>query len=152
MGARPLSRRAVTLDMLGPSARRQAEDALIAETLRAVKEKAAPKPKRKHKYGAIPKVVDDIWFPSTLEADHYAELKLRERAGEIYELERQPRFPIVVNGIALAEYRADFAYRVTATGGREIIDCKGVRTPLYRLKKRLVETLHGITIIEVTAK
>jgi len=28
-------------------------------------------------------------------------------------------------------------------------DVKGVKTPVYRLKKKLVEALHGITIQEI---
>ncbi len=45
-------------------------------------------------------------------------------------------------------YKADFRYEVTATGERVIEDVKGVRTAVYRLKKKLVKALYGIEIIE----
>jgi hypothetical protein len=137
------------LSDLHGSARKQAEDLLIADTLRAVVEKAE-KPRRKHKYGAVPTEVDGVYFPSKLEAKRYTELKMSERAGTIAALELQPRFPIVVNGIAIAEYRADFRYRSMPSGDVVIEDSKGVKTPVYRIKKRLVEALYRIKIIEVS--
>lgn len=103
------------------------------------------------KYGAEA-VVEDGWrFDSKAEAIRYRELLLRGRAGEIADLELQPVFLIVVNGIRIATYRADFAYRDLQAGGAFVVeDVKGVRTPVYRLKKRLVEALHGIVIREIT--
>ena len=117
-----------------------------------------------HKYRAKPTEVDGVRFASQKEARRYAELKLLERAGEIWDLELQPRFPLcvpsttgTVMGAAKAlagtfdgrigEYRGDFAYHDKS--GRVVEDVKGFKTPLYRWKKRHVEAQYGIEIREV---
>ena len=107
----------------------------------------------KNKYRAIPTVVDGIRFASKAEAKHYGVLKIRERAGEITDLELQPEYPIIVNGVRVAIYRADFRFMGRTKHGyiQMIVDVKGMRTPVYKLKKKLVEALYGITITEVKA-
>lgn len=100
------------------------------------------------KYGAIPTTVDGITFASKAESRRYQELKLLERAGEISRLELQPSFKCEINGKLVCTYRADFSF-FTKTE-RVIEDVKGVRTPVYRLKKKLVEALFpGVVIKEV---
>jgi hypothetical protein len=109
-------------------------------------------PKRA-KYRAVPTVVDGIRFASKKEAKRYSELKLMEKAGQIGPIERQPRYPIIVNRIPICTYVADFRY---LAGGKlgdgpirlTVEDTKGFRTPEYRLKKKLVEALYGIEILE----
>lgn len=49
-----------------------------------------------HKFNAVKTVIDGHTFASKAEAARYAELKLLRRAGEIFELELQPKYPIVV--------------------------------------------------------
>ena len=106
--------------------------------------------KRKHKYNAVKTVVDGITFPSKAEARRYSELKLLERGGVIQDIELQPQFICTVNGKLVCKYVADFQY---AKGNNEIVeDVKGVKTPVYRLKKKLVEALYGITITEIGGK
>lgn len=107
---------------------------------------------RPHKYGAKPTEVDGLRFDSKREAARYSALQLLVRAGEIVDLEVQPTYPIIIADpqgmpVIVAAYRADFRYR----RGRDVVveDVKGVRTPLYRLKKKLVEALYGIKITEV---
>jgi hypothetical protein len=108
------------------------------------------------KYGAVATTIYGIRFHSQKEARRYGELKLLEKAGEIRELELQPVFPISVpqrgrHGVTVdvAKYIADFRYRSGPKGLLVIEDVKGMRTALYRLKKRLVECQYGITITEV---
>lgn len=100
-----------------------------------------------HKYGARSTVVDGIRFASKAEARHYAELKLLERAGKITALELQPKFPVVIRGEHICDYVADFSYRDEVQ--RRVVDVKGVETPVFRLKKRLVEALYPHVKIEV---
>jgi hypothetical protein len=102
------------------------------------------------KYRAIPTRVDGVRFASKAEASRFVELKLLEKAGKIQDLELQPSFQIEVNGHRVCVYKADFAYRDGATWERVIEDVKGMRTPVYRLKKKLVEAQYGVTITEVT--
>jgi hypothetical protein len=118
---------------------------------------------RRSKYGAIKTEVDGIVFASKAEARRYAELRLLEKAGEIRNLKLQPSFPIEVirrwNGevVQAGVYIADFQYDdviATHRGGYEawktvIEDVKGMKTPVYRLKKKLVEAQYGIEITEV---
>lgn len=102
-----------------------------------------------HKYHARAVVRDGVRFDSTAEADRYAALRWLEKAGQIRDLERQPVFALVVNGQKVGNYRGDFAYTVVATSERITEDVKGVRTPVYRLKKKLVAALHGVAIAEI---
>ncbi len=101
------------------------------------------------KYNAVRTEVDGFIFDSKAEARRYSELKLAEQAGEITALELQPKFSIDINGKHICTYIADFKYTDNRTGRTVIEDVKGVKTPVYRLKKKLVEALHGITIQEI---
>lgn len=101
-----------------------------------------------NKYRAIKTEVDGIVFDSKREAARYSDLKLLVRAGTIMDLQIQPAFELTVNGVRIGEYRADFCYRAL-DGKTTVEDVKGVRTPVYRLKKRLVEALYSIRILEV---
>jgi hypothetical protein len=104
------------------------------------------------KYGAVPTLVDGIKFASKKEAARYRELKLLVLAGAIRDLQLQPRFVLTVQGVTIGKYIGDFRYEeLTETGGRwdtVVEDVKGVKTPIYRLKKRIVEALYGIDIRE----
>jgi hypothetical protein len=105
--------------------------------------------KRTNKFRAVKTVVDGVTFASKAEARRYGELRLMERAGDISRLELQPKFPVRVNGVLVCTYVADFAYFTASQ--RVVEDVKGVKTPVYRLKKKLVEAAYpGVTIIEVS--
>lgn len=74
---------------------------------------------------------------SKLEAGRCDDLHALQAAGQIERLTMQPEFPIVINGRHVFKYVADFAY---FTGQCRIVeDVKGMVTPLYRLKKKVVE-------------
>lgn len=102
-----------------------------------------------NKYRNIYTEVDGITFHSKAEAARYQQLKLLERALEICNLTLQPSFSIELNGIPICKYKADFSYYDKVKRKNIIEDVKGVRTPLYRLKKRLVEAQHGIMVVEI---
>jgi len=114
---------------------------------------------RANKYHARKCTVDGIRFDSTREAKRYQELRLYERAGMIRDLELQPEFPILVvelwrldaRTIRVGRYRADFRYVDATTDDVVVEDAKSdaTKTTAYRLRKRLVEAIHGITIREV---
>ncbi len=78
------------------------------------------------------------------------ELKLLERAGKISDLKEQVRFELVPkrDGERAVVYVADFTY--TEKGTFVVEDCKGFKTPVYRLKKRLMAHVHGIKIRETS--
>lgn len=104
-----------------------------------------------NKYGAKKTVVDGITFDSKKEANRYRELSILNNAGEIALLELQPRYDIIVNGKRIGFYKADFRYRI---GQRIIVEdvkgCKkGCAYQMFRLKKKLVEAIYGLEIIEI---
>lgn len=104
--------------------------------------------KRPHKYGAKAVVIDGIRFPSQRQGNRYAELKLLARAGEIMELELEVDIPFTWDGKVIFNYRADFTY-FDRRCHKVVEDVKGVRTEVYKLKKKLIEAQHGIKIVEV---
>lgn len=108
---------------------------------------------QKGKYGAKRVVVDGIAFQSKREASRYRQLLLLVRAGEIDDLRLQVPFAITVVNLETGEirvvskYLADFVYR--RQGVQVIEDVKGMKTETYKLKKKLVEAIHGVRITEV---
>ena len=102
----------------------------------------------RNKYRAVKTEVDGIIFDSKREAARYMELMLLQKAGEISHLELQPSFDCIVNEKKICSYHADFRY--FTANGCVVEDVKGVRTEVYRLKKKLVEALYpGVKIQEV---
>ena len=91
-------------------------------------------------------------FDSKLEFYRYQQLKILERARAIKDLKRQEKFTLIDKseyGREIA-YIADFTY--TEDGKKVVEDTKSkaTKTPLYRLKKRLLAERYGIKIKEVT--
>jgi|TARA_R110000751_G_scaffold16815_1_gene52810 hypothetical protein len=105
-----------------------------------------------NKYRNIPVVIDGIRFASKAEGRRYSELKLLEKAGEISKLELQPRYKIIVEGILICTYVADFKFEQRHKSGMfftVVEDVKGILTPIYKLKKKLVKAVCGVDIKEV---
>lgn len=102
---------------------------------------------KKSKYGAKKKEVDGITFDSTWEADRYIELKCLERAGKVNNLKLQVKYPFETNGVLIANYIADFVYKDEK--GIEIVeDAKGVKTDVYKLKRKMMKAYYNIEIFE----
>ncbi len=104
---------------------------------------------KRHKYGAEPTAVDGIRFASKAEARRWQELRLLERAGEIADIERQPRFSLAVNGQRLGDYVADFRYRTVRDGLQVVEDVKGMDTPLSKWKRRHCTAQYGVEVLIV---
>ena len=90
-----------------------------------------------NKYGVAPRserTVEGRVFASKAEATAYQELLMIMAAGALIEIELQPRFPFPMG----FSYVADF--RVTWADGRiEVIDVKGMETPVFKLKRKCLE-------------
>lgn len=100
------------------------------------------------KYKNIRTVVDGQAFDSKREAHRFGELKMLERSGIITELRCQPKFPLMVNGVKICTYIADFHY--IGQDGREVVeDVKGMRTATYILKAKLMIACYGVRVVEV---
>lgn len=92
-------------------------------------------------------------FDSMKEANRYTELQLLHKAGKITDLRRQVKFTLIPsqtlkNGkhVPPVYYVADFVY---LRDGHEIVeDCKGYKTAVYQIKKKLMLYQYQIEIIE----
>ena len=107
------------------------------------------------KYGNKPCQVGAEKYRSQRERDRHQALLLLQRAGMIAGLTREVPFLLAqsvrIEGEKRArpavKYVADFIYS-TADGRQVVEDAKGVQTPVYRLKKHLMATVHGISVRE----
>ena len=82
-------------------------------------------------------------YASKKEAQRYAELKLLVKAKKITNLQLQPDFLLQLSYTDYAgrkhnaiHYFADFMY--TKDGQTIVEDVKGMQTPVYKLKKKLL--------------
>ncbi|MCE2841194.1 MAG: DUF1064 domain-containing protein [Novosphingobium sp.] len=116
--------------------------------------KKKPGPK-KGKYNAKGEHYDGFWFASQAELKRYKQLRELEAAGLIDTLRCQIPFRVALNNQHMFNYIADFEYRVLDELGREqrsvVEDVKGMVMPIYKLKRKMVEAMHGIKIIEIPA-
>jgi len=102
------------------------------------------------KYKNVKTILDGISFDSRKESARYVVLKLMQKAGEISDLTLQPKFDIVINGVKVCSYVADFSY--IENGVKIVEDVKSEMTrklPAYRLKNKLMRAVHGIEIREI---
>lgn len=100
----------------------------------------APAEKRKSKYGAKKTWFDGICFDSKAEANYYAMLKMLVRAGEIDGFAYHGN--IVCTEGEKSEHRAvlyetDFIV-FKPDGTYEIIDVKGMETPVFKNKVKAI--------------
>lgn len=105
------------------------------------------------KYHSTPTEVNGIRFDSKREANRWAELRILERAGKIQKLKRQVKYLLIPSqyrdGKCIereASYIADFVY--IKDGHLVVEDCKGFRTPEYKLKRKLMLERYDIRLVE----
>jgi hypothetical protein len=97
---------------------------------------------KRSKYGNKKVMVKNIQFDSKKEADRFLELNYLHRCGKIKDLKLQPKF-LLMKGFKHDKrkirdifYVADFQY-INQDGKAVVEDVKGLRTSVYRLKKKL---------------
>lgn len=111
--------------------------------------------------------VDGETFDSKKEARRWRELQLLQKAGKITDLERQKKYVLIPaqyepdiigprggrkKGKLLEHevaYFADFCYFDRELQQIVVEDAKGVRTPEYVIKRKLMLFIKGIQIVEV---
>lgn len=94
-------------------------------------------------------------FDSRKELNRYIELLLLQKAGKISGLRRQVKFELIpplrdAQGRPAERaccYIADYVY--TENGKTVVEDAKGIRTEVYKIKRKLMLWVHGIQIREV---
>jgi hypothetical protein len=103
-----------------------------------------------NKYFAKKTIAMGLKFDSRWEAERWGQLKAMERAGVISELERQIKYELSINDIKICNYIADFRYLQQEEDGfsRLVVeDAKGVLTPEFKLKKKMMKAIHNIDIL-----
>ena len=95
---------------------------------------------------------DGVTFDSKREAECWMALRLRLTAGDIWDLQRQVKFPLLTSSAeglhpVVCDYVADFVYKDNS--GTHVVDAKGIRTQVYKIKKRWLYLQMGIEIEEV---
>ena len=101
-----------------------------------------------HKFKNTPTEVDGILFQSKKEATRWRMLLLLQKAGKIKDLSRQVSYRLDVNEQKICTYIADFLYHDVDLDRLVVEDVKGVRTPEYKLKRKLMLAIYGIEIKE----
>lgn len=108
------------------------------------------------KYGNKRTKVGELTFDSRKEARYYNFLLALQEQGKIHSLRCQVPFSFEINGEPLRyvdsnrkiKYVADFEY-FTSEGVRKVVDVKGFKTDIYKLKKALMMAVLNILIEEV---
>lgn len=105
------------------------------------------RPAKKSKYGNKRVTRHGIKFDSKREADRYTILLARQRNGDITNLERQVKIPLIGKAGPIltptgrqAHYIADFSYVDWSIGGVKVIeDAKGYPTEVFKLKRAILK-------------
>lgn len=110
----------------------------------------------KTKYHSKRITIDGEQYDSVKEYRRWCELKLMQKAGLVRSLKRQVKFVLIPTqrnekGKCIERecaYFADFTYTDSKTGQYIVEDAKGYRTPEYKIKRKLMLSIHGIRITE----
>lgn len=83
-------------------------------------------------------------FDSKKEAEYFEMLKIREKAGLVTAIQCQVTFQLSV-----CRYIADFVFLNLETKQWEVVDVKGMKTAVYRMKNKMMLNELSIKICEV---
>jgi hypothetical protein len=117
----------------------------MSEQQLAELQKASGMPvKKESKYHAVHVEIDNIKFASKKEGRRYEELKALKHLGDVKFFLRQTPFHLP----GKTKYLLDFMV-FWKNGNVTFEDTKGMRTQMYKLKKRQVEEIYPIKILEI---
>lgn len=110
---------------------------------------------KRSKYGNKKVEIDGHVFDSLAESKFYQQVKLREKAGELLFFRLQPRFLLQEafekygKKHRRIDYVADFEIHHT-DGSIEVIDVKGVLTPVFKIKQKMFHKKypHKLTLVK----
>ena len=71
-------------------------------------------------------------------------MKSLEKRGIITDLQLQTKLDFKIDGKKIFTYKPDFEYN--DENGHHIVDVKGIQTPVFKLKKKLIEAQYKIKI------
>lgn len=93
---------------------------------------------------------DGTVYDSKKEYSRHMILLLLEKSGEIEYLRRQVKYELIPkqDGERAVYYVADFVYKDKRTGETIVEDCKGFKTDVYIIKRKLFRYRYGLKILE----
>ncbi len=101
----------------------------------------------KSKFNAMRTIVDGVKFASKREAEDWCDLKQRERAGEISNLQRQVSYELFAYSqgapVKVCTYIADFVFFDREKNSEVVADSKGISTAEFKLKAKLFKANYG---------
>ena len=103
----------------------------------------------KNKYNAIKQTYKGLKFASKKELHRYLVLEKMLSDKSITNLELHPMYPLMVNGIKIGRYTADFRYKNQS--GETIIEdvkSKATKTRDYIIRKKILATYNPPIIIK----
>ncbi len=106
------------------------------------------KKEKRSKHNNVKVETEDGVFDSKKEYKRYKELRMLLKKGEIGFLAKQVQFELNTGGSHSLMYIADFVY-TTKEGVQVVEDVKGMRTAVYKKKKKLMKQIHKIQIVEI---
>lgn len=98
----------------------------------------------RHKFNAQRTEIDGISFHSKKESNYYQQLLMARKSGDLLFFLRQVPFHLPGGG----RYVCDFQ-EFWKSGEVRFVDVKGFATVEYKSKKKIVEALYPIKILEV---
>ena len=101
----------------------------------------------KNKYNAIKQTYKGETFDSKKELNRFMELEILLRAKEISDLELHPKFDLMVNGVKIGRYTADFRYKKGSDIIVEDVKSRATKTRDYMLRKKILATYNPPIII-----
>ena len=124
------------------------------KSLLEIKLKPNKNQKKGNKFGAIKTTYNGVIYDSKKESEYAYKLDLLRKANgndRVIEVERQIKYSVDVEGKHICNYYLDF--KVTYPNRVEHVDIKGLKSgasyQIFRLKKKLIEALYKIEIIEI---
>lgn len=97
----------------------------------------------RHKFHNVPTEVGNAKFSSKKEARYWEQLLLAKKSGALLFALRQVPF----HHSSGVRYVVDFL-EFWANGDVRFIDVKGIQTPMYKVKKKMIEAEFPIQILE----
>ena len=91
------------------------------------------KTRRPNKYFAKKTLAFGLKFDSKWEAERWGQLKAMEKAGVVTQLERQIKYELSINDVKICNYIV-------------VEDAKGILTPEFKLKQKMMKAIHNIDI------
>lgn len=92
------------------------------------------------KYGNRASDYNGIIYDSGFEADYAKELDFRLKAKDIKNWKRQIKCSMDIGDMHICNYIVDFEVEHN-DGSFELIECKGMETEIWRLKRKLLEAV-----------